>query len=217
MSPLAFLTRPERWLWAFHKHRGTIAAAPNFAYELCVRKIADKDIEGLDLSSWRVAMNGAEPVNPGNHGALHRAFRALRLSQRIPSSGLRPRGVLSRRDRAATQSRAAHRSRRSRNLHGARSRRAVRLSRKLRCDFVCLLRHGVAGTRSAHRRSIRKRSSRSHRRLPVVPRSFGHQRLLPQSSRDAEVAPTRSGCQCQTNLPGSIPAIAPIAPTAKSM
>ena len=46
MSPLAFLTRPERWLWAFHKHRGTIAAAPNFAYELCVRKIADKDIEG---------------------------------------------------------------------------------------------------------------------------------------------------------------------------
>ncbi len=64
MSPIAFLTRPERWLWAFHKHRGTIAAAPNFAYELCVRKIADKDIEGIDLSSWRVAMNGAEPVNP---------------------------------------------------------------------------------------------------------------------------------------------------------
>jgi len=64
MSPLAFLTRPERWLWAFHKNRGTIAAAPNFAYELCVRKIADKDIEGLDLSSWRAALNGAEPVNP---------------------------------------------------------------------------------------------------------------------------------------------------------
>jgi fatty-acyl-CoA synthase len=64
MSPIAFLTRPERWLWAFHKHRGTITAAPNFAYELCVRKVADKDIEGLDLSSWRVAMNGAEPVNP---------------------------------------------------------------------------------------------------------------------------------------------------------
>ena len=64
MSPLAFLTRPERWLWAFHKHRGTITAAPNFAYELCVRKVADKEIEGLDLSSWRIAMNGAEPVNP---------------------------------------------------------------------------------------------------------------------------------------------------------
>lgn len=64
MSPLAFLTRPERWLWAFHHHRGTIAAAPNFAFELCVRKIADRDIEGLDLSSWRAALNGAEPINP---------------------------------------------------------------------------------------------------------------------------------------------------------
>jgi 1-acyl-sn-glycerol-3-phosphate acyltransferase len=64
MSPLAFLTRPQRWLWAFHKHHGTISAAPNFAYELCVRKIADKDIEGLDLSSCRAALNGAEPVNP---------------------------------------------------------------------------------------------------------------------------------------------------------
>jgi fatty-acyl-CoA synthase len=64
MSPLAFLTRPARWLQAFHKHRGTISAAPNFAYELCLRKIADKDIEGLDLSSWRAALNGAEPVNP---------------------------------------------------------------------------------------------------------------------------------------------------------
>jgi fatty-acyl-CoA synthase len=62
MSPLAFLSRPDRWLWVIHKHRGTISPAPNFAYELCVRKIADKDIEGLDLSSWRAATNGAEPV-----------------------------------------------------------------------------------------------------------------------------------------------------------
>lgn len=64
MSPLAFLSRPERWLQAFSKHRGTIAAAPNFAYELCVRKISDKAMEGVDLSSWRAALNGAEPVNP---------------------------------------------------------------------------------------------------------------------------------------------------------
>jgi fatty-acyl-CoA synthase len=63
MSPLAFLSRPERWLWAIHRHRGTISPAPNFAYELCVRKIADKELEGLDLSSWRAAFNGAEPVH----------------------------------------------------------------------------------------------------------------------------------------------------------
>jgi fatty-acyl-CoA synthase len=62
MSPLAFLSRPSRWLWAIHNHRGTISPAPNFAYELCVRKVEDKEIEGLDLSSWRAATNGAEPV-----------------------------------------------------------------------------------------------------------------------------------------------------------
>jgi 1-acyl-sn-glycerol-3-phosphate acyltransferase len=62
MSPLAFLSRPERWLRAIQRHRATISPAPNFAYELCVRKIADKDLQGLDLSSWRAATNGAEPV-----------------------------------------------------------------------------------------------------------------------------------------------------------
>lgn len=64
MSPLSFLTRPSRWLWTIHYHRATISGGPNFAYELCVRKIDDEDIEGLDLSSWRLAFNGAEAVNP---------------------------------------------------------------------------------------------------------------------------------------------------------
>ncbi|MBC7170987.1 MAG: AMP-binding protein, partial [Polyangiaceae bacterium] len=62
MSPLAFLARPERWLWAIHDARGTISPAPNFGYELCVSKVRDADIEGLDLGSWRFALNGAEPV-----------------------------------------------------------------------------------------------------------------------------------------------------------
>jgi len=64
MSPLAFLARPARWLHAIHRHRGTISGGPNFAYELCLRRIADADMEGLDLSSWRFAFNGAEPVLP---------------------------------------------------------------------------------------------------------------------------------------------------------
>ncbi|HUJ40720.1 MAG TPA: AMP-binding protein [Candidatus Acidoferrales bacterium] len=64
MSPLAFLSRPERWLWAIHEHRGTVTAAPNFAYELCVRKVPEERIEGLNLSSMRYMLNGAEPVNP---------------------------------------------------------------------------------------------------------------------------------------------------------
>ncbi len=62
MSPLAFLARPSRWLWAIHRHRGTLSAAPNFAYELCARKLRDEELEHLDLSSWRVACNGSEPV-----------------------------------------------------------------------------------------------------------------------------------------------------------
>ncbi len=64
MSPLMFLSRPERWLWAIHEHRGTISAAPNFAYELCIRRIKDESLIGIDLSSWRIAANGAEMVHP---------------------------------------------------------------------------------------------------------------------------------------------------------
>lgn len=64
MSPLAFLARPVRWLQAVHAYRGTLSAAPNFAYELCVKRIHDEELAGLDLSSWRLAFNGAETVLP---------------------------------------------------------------------------------------------------------------------------------------------------------
>jgi 1-acyl-sn-glycerol-3-phosphate acyltransferase len=63
MSPLAFLARPERWLQAIHRFGGTISGGPNFAYELCHRRIADGSMQGVDLSSWRLAFNGAEPVS----------------------------------------------------------------------------------------------------------------------------------------------------------
>ncbi len=74
MSPLAFLARPQRWLWTIHRHRGTLSAAPNFAYEICARKISDKALEGLDLSSWRYAFNGAEPVSPDTLTAFRDRF-----------------------------------------------------------------------------------------------------------------------------------------------
>ncbi len=63
MSPLAFLSRPVRWLAAIHRHRGTLSAAPNFAFDLCASRIDDEDLQGLDLSSWRLALNGAEAVS----------------------------------------------------------------------------------------------------------------------------------------------------------
>lgn len=63
MSPLSFLVRPESWLWAMHRFRATLSASPNFGFELCLNKIADADLKGLDLSSLRMVANGAEPVS----------------------------------------------------------------------------------------------------------------------------------------------------------
>lgn len=65
MSPLRFLARPARWLEALEAHGGTMTAGPNFAYELCVRKVPDEVVAKLDLSRWRLALNGAEAIAPG--------------------------------------------------------------------------------------------------------------------------------------------------------
>lgn len=81
MSPLTFLSRPERWLWAIHYHRATISAGPNFAYELCVHKIHDEDIEGLDLSSWRLAFNGAEAIYPKTIRDFFKRFNRYGLKE----------------------------------------------------------------------------------------------------------------------------------------
>ena len=64
MSPFTFLSRPVRWLRAINRHHATITAAPNFAYELCLNKIEDSELAGLDLRSLRMALNGAEAVSP---------------------------------------------------------------------------------------------------------------------------------------------------------
>jgi amino acid adenylation domain-containing protein len=63
MAPVAFLQQPIRWLRAISRYRATTSGGPNFAYELCVRKTDPASREGLDLSSWQVAFNGAEPVH----------------------------------------------------------------------------------------------------------------------------------------------------------
>ena len=64
MSPLAFLARPVRWLQAISTYRGTVSPAPNFAYDLCVSRIPDDELEGLDLRSVRTLLNGSEAVSP---------------------------------------------------------------------------------------------------------------------------------------------------------
>ena len=62
MSPLSFMRRPLRWLQAISHYRATISGGPNFAYELCIDKIKSADLKRLDLSTWTIAFNGAEPV-----------------------------------------------------------------------------------------------------------------------------------------------------------
>ena len=84
MAPQQFLKHPERWLWAVHRHRATVSAAPNFAFEFCTRKVLDRDLIGLDLSSWRWIGNGAEPVFPET---------LARFSQRFARYGLSPEAL----------------------------------------------------------------------------------------------------------------------------
>ena len=109
MSPLAFLARPQSWLWAIHRFRGTISAAPNFAFELCLNKIDDADLKGLDLGSLRMVANGAEPVSVDDLAPIHRAFRGLRLSAGGDGAGLWPCRKCGGRRLAAAGPAAGHR------------------------------------------------------------------------------------------------------------
>jgi acyl carrier protein len=90
MSPLAFLSRPVSWMRAIHRHRGTMSGGPNFSFELCLRRIADEDMEGIDLSSWRFAFNAAEPVSPETIVEFEKRFSkyGLRRNCLSPSYGL---------------------------------------------------------------------------------------------------------------------------------
>ena len=62
LSPVTFLTRPLRWLRAISDYKVAVSGGPNFAYRWCTMKIKPEECEGLDLSNWKVAFNGAEPV-----------------------------------------------------------------------------------------------------------------------------------------------------------
>jgi 1-acyl-sn-glycerol-3-phosphate acyltransferase len=90
MSPLAFIARPQRWFAAITRHRGTLSAAPNFAYDICLNKLDDAALAGIDLGSWRMAFNGAEPVNPATVEAFCARFAAqgFRRGSMAPVYGL---------------------------------------------------------------------------------------------------------------------------------
>ncbi|MGE5616487.1 MAG: AMP-binding protein [Bacillota bacterium] len=90
MSPMAFVNRPARWLQALHRYRGTISSAPNFAYEICASRLAEEELAGLDLSAWRLAFNGSEPVSADTLERFARRFEphGLRRTALTPVYGL---------------------------------------------------------------------------------------------------------------------------------
>jgi acyl-CoA synthetase (AMP-forming)/AMP-acid ligase II len=90
MSPTTFVARPLRWLRAVTKYRGTTSGGPNFAYDLCLKRIAPEQCEGLDLSSWDLAFNGAEPVRPDTLERFARFFApwGFRAESFYPCYGL---------------------------------------------------------------------------------------------------------------------------------
>ena len=87
MPPVVFLQRPVRWLQTIHRYRGTHAAAPNFAYDHCARRVKEDDRAALDLSSWRVAVNGAEPVRADTIDRFCAAFAGARFDRRAFAPG----------------------------------------------------------------------------------------------------------------------------------
>jgi len=90
LSPVSFLQRPLRWLQAISRHRGTTSGGPNFAYDLCVEKIGPEEREKLDLSSWTLAFNGAEPVRAESLERFAAAFApcGFRKEAFLPCYGL---------------------------------------------------------------------------------------------------------------------------------
>jgi acyl-CoA synthetase (AMP-forming)/AMP-acid ligase II len=90
MSPLTFLRRPLSWLRAVSDHRATVSGGPNFAYDLCVRRIGAEDAAALDLSDWEIAFNGAEEVRRATIDAFseHFAYAGFRRKAFYPCYGL---------------------------------------------------------------------------------------------------------------------------------
>ena len=84
LPPEEFIARPALWLRTISRYRGTISPAPNFAYGLTADRVSASELEGVDLSCWRVALNGAEPVTP---------TVLTRFLQRFRDHGLRPEAL----------------------------------------------------------------------------------------------------------------------------
>lgn len=84
IGPENFIVRPALWLQTLSRYKGLLSPAPHFAYSLCLSKIKDDDMDGVDLSNWKVALNGAEPIEPDS---------MRRFSERFAKWGFRPEAM----------------------------------------------------------------------------------------------------------------------------
>jgi acyl-CoA synthetase (AMP-forming)/AMP-acid ligase II len=90
LPPELFVAVPGAWLRAISRHRGTVSAAPNFAFGLCLKRIRDEELDGVDLSSWRVCLNGAEAVGAAGQRRFAERFGrwGFRASALTPCYGM---------------------------------------------------------------------------------------------------------------------------------
>ncbi|MBL6449171.1 amino acid adenylation domain-containing protein [Fulvivirga sp. 29W222] len=90
LPPMSFLQKPIKWLKAISKYRAEITGGPNFAYDLCIEKVSEEDISSLDLSCWKVAYNGAEPVKASTVSRFTDKFAAagFRYESFLPCYGM---------------------------------------------------------------------------------------------------------------------------------
>lgn len=90
MSPIDFLRKPVRWIRLMSEYHATFTAAPNFAFSLVARKVRESDLESIDLSAWRIALCGAEPIQPATIENFTRRFGPLGFREEsfFPAYGL---------------------------------------------------------------------------------------------------------------------------------
>ena len=204
MSPLAFLAQPLRWLQAIHRWRGTLSAGPNFAYELCLKRIDDAALGHAGPEFMAARLQRRRGREPGYRAPLRAALRRLRPAARGGGAGLRPGRSRGGAVVSAAGPRRADRRGSARAVHarGPRGRGRAR-----RCERAALrrLREAVAGTCDPHRRRRRPRGWRNGSRAGSS--SAGRR---PRAAISA--TPRRPPC-CFTTA-GSTAATAPTAPAA---
>ena len=213
LSPLAFLSRPARWLRAFHRYRGTIGAAPNFAYELAAAKISDEEMQGSRLERLARGAERRGARSSRDAGSLRGAIRSLRFPPRNLCR-LRPGGSVAGGDDSSGGTRAARGPPRPRRIcarrprgSGAPSRPGFALSEDPNVISFVSVGRARPAARSANRERPRTKMWANASRD-----SSGFAGLPPRRAT-IETWPRRPLCSRRAPRPaGSIPATAPIAP-----